>query len=213
MTLVDDFGRYDGRAALLHGECFSLRNDRKPQRTAALLQELHAVGLIQLYAHEGKEYLQVLRWQERSRCEKSKYPEPTVIPQDSAADRREKTLPSPSPSPSPLVIASVPAAFAASALFLSKWEKWQSTRKAMGKKPKDWTEMFQEQINWLEQYPTPVAIEILSASIRNNWQGLHEPKSNNGHNSKHTTESNRNVGTANEGRSSQYAGVGKIKVV
>src|SRR4051794_12930640 len=67
LTLVDDFGRYDGRAALLHGECFALRNDVKPQRTAALLQELHEVGLIQLYQHEGKDYLQVLRWQERSR--------------------------------------------------------------------------------------------------------------------------------------------------
>lgn len=35
-------------------------------------------------------------------------------------------------------------------------------------------------------------------------------KANNGANKGHTAESNRNLGTANEGRSSQYAGVGKI---
>lgn len=33
---------------------------------------------------------------------------------------------------------------------------------------------------------------------------------NNGTNKGHTSESSRNVGTANEGRSSQYAGVGKV---
>lgn len=79
LTLVDDFGRYDGRAALIHGECFSLRNPAErinPHRTGTLLRELDEVGLIQLYEHEGKEYLQVLRWEERSRSERSKYPTP-----------------------------------------------------------------------------------------------------------------------------------------
>ena len=84
MTLVDDFGRYDGRAALLHGECFALRNDVKPQQTAALLRELHDRDLIMLYVSGGKEYLQVQQWQERTRSEHSRYPDP----QDSAAERR-----------------------------------------------------------------------------------------------------------------------------
>lgn len=81
----------------------------------------------------------------------------------------------------------LPAAFAASGLFVAKWEKWLTTRRAMGKKPKDWDEMFQEQVNWLEQYSIETAIEILSSSIRNNYQGLFPPKgkhngnSNNGH--------------------------------
>jgi hypothetical protein len=57
-----------------------------------------------------------------------------------------------------------------------RFEEWIVIRKEMGKAPKDWVKMFDEQIKWLTQYPEKLQIEILSASIRNNWQGLHEPK-------------------------------------
>lgn len=83
LTLVDDFGRYDARVPILHGQCFALRPDIKPQRTEKLRSELHKANLIQVYTVEGKDYLQVLRWQERARCESSKFPDP----QESAADR------------------------------------------------------------------------------------------------------------------------------
>lgn len=88
ITLVDDFGRYDGRIPVLHGQCFALRNDIKPQRTAALRGELHESGLIDVYAVDGKDYLQVAKWSERARCEKSKFPDKPEFTeaQDSAAD-------------------------------------------------------------------------------------------------------------------------------
>lgn len=101
MTLVDDFGRYDGRSRLLHGEIFGLRDDVKAQQTAAALNELCRNRLIRHYIVNGKEYLQVCLWNERSRSETSKYPEP---PQETAAERSENLLPSPSPSS----LASVP---------------------------------------------------------------------------------------------------------
>jgi hypothetical protein len=86
LTLVDDFGRYDGRLPILHGQCFALRNDVKPQHTAGFRSELHAAGLILVYEVDGKEFLQVTKWQERARGDRSKYPNPQP-PQDSAADR------------------------------------------------------------------------------------------------------------------------------
>ncbi len=96
MTLVDDFGRYDGRSRLLHGEIFGLRDDVKPQQTAAALNELCRNRLIHHYLVDGKEYLQVTRWTERARSETSRYPTP---PQESAAERSEN-LPSESKSES-----------------------------------------------------------------------------------------------------------------
>lgn len=42
--------------------------------------------------------------------------------------------------------------------------------------------MFEEQMEFLERYPEPVAFEILSASIRNGWQGLFAPKEGTGAN-------------------------------
>lgn len=87
LTLVDDFGRYDGRIPILHGHCFALRSDINPQETAALRSELQANGVIEVYGVDGKEFIQVLEWQERPRSEKSKFPNPVNIPQDSAAER------------------------------------------------------------------------------------------------------------------------------
>ena len=87
LTLVDDFGRYDGRIAILHAHCFALRPDISPQDTATFRCELQSKGLIDVYEVEGKEYLQLLRWQERARSFKSRYPDPLSKPQDSAAER------------------------------------------------------------------------------------------------------------------------------
>ncbi len=57
-----------------------------------------------------------------------------------------------------------------------KFEEWMAVRRGMGKAPKSWDKMFSEQVKWLSKFGIPIQIEILSASIRNNWQGLFEPK-------------------------------------
>lgn len=113
LTLVDDFGRYDGRVPILHGQCFALRDDVKPQHTAAFRSELQQAGLILVYEADGKEYLQITKWQERARGDRSKYPE-FQRSQESAAERsgtQEKDASlaiASSPSPSPAVKASRP---------------------------------------------------------------------------------------------------------
>jgi hypothetical protein len=57
-----------------------------------------------------------------------------------------------------------------------RFKEWIEVRKAMGKKPKDWDKMFAEQCKWLSQFSAADQMESLSASIRNNWQGLQAPK-------------------------------------
>jgi hypothetical protein len=76
MTLVDDWGRFDGRVPILHGSCFALRPDIDLQHTAALRSEMQTNNLIEVYEIEGKEYVQMLRWHERTRGTKSKWPNP-----------------------------------------------------------------------------------------------------------------------------------------
>ena len=75
LTVVDDYGRYDGRPAVIWGQCFSLRSDMNPTKTETLLRELSDRELIDIYEIDGKPYLQILRWQERTRGA-SKYPAP-----------------------------------------------------------------------------------------------------------------------------------------
>lgn len=85
LTLVDDYGRYDGRVSVLWAETFAVWNEQNPQEsavnpleTAADCTQLAAAGLVGFYEVSGRQYLQVIQWQETPRG-KSKWPDP---PQD-----------------------------------------------------------------------------------------------------------------------------------
>lgn len=55
--------------------------------------------------------------------------------------------------------------------FKKAWKEWIAVRKAKGK-VKDWTLLFQKQIEWLASSDAKTAIEIINQSIRNGWTGL-----------------------------------------
>lgn len=75
LTLVDDYGRFDGRASVIQGYCFALRSDMKIEKVRLLIEELCQNGLIQAYSVEEKEFIRILKWAERARGA-SKYPAP-----------------------------------------------------------------------------------------------------------------------------------------
>lgn len=110
LTLVDDFGRYDARLPILHGQCFALRPDIKAQRMAALRSELQTSKLIEVYEVEGREYLQIAQWQERARSDKSKFPINSQVV-DISTPAADGSVPQPNPAsidhrPSPIAITS-----------------------------------------------------------------------------------------------------------
>jgi hypothetical protein len=125
LTLVDDYGRHDGRPAVIHGECFAVWNEQNPKQAIDLahfrrmLQQLAATpaNLIRLYEADGKQVLQILQWEERIReGTKEKWPKapPIENPQQLAATCSNLLPPSPPPSPSSPpspVVASLPARF------------------------------------------------------------------------------------------------------
>jgi hypothetical protein len=117
ITLVDDYGRYDGRPAVLWGECFSVWNEKHPEnpitlhQVAQMLQRLAAdsVQLIEAYECDGKKVLQITQWQERVRDgAKEKWPSKEKA-QESAAKRSEALPPSPPPPPPPSSIIPIPS--------------------------------------------------------------------------------------------------------
>lgn len=73
ITLVDDYGRYDGRASVIWAHCFAVWNDKHPQETITMqqteqmLQELAASRLIDLYELQDKKIVQLEQWTERIR--------------------------------------------------------------------------------------------------------------------------------------------------
>lgn len=109
ITLVDDYGRYDGRSAVLWADAFAVWNELNPKhvvnclRIPALSCELSAKGLVEFYEFEGKKFLQVTQWKERARGE-SRYPDPKKgkilrNPAESCVILPPESESQPSPSP------------------------------------------------------------------------------------------------------------------
>lgn len=207
LTLVDDWGRYDGRDSVIWAHCFAVWNDQQSKEAVSLKEccalsvELQLARLWEVHEFEGKRVIQVTQWSERVRGE-SKWPIPSDstalrIPADSCGKLPNPASPafSPSHEPSPLAIGAthvesdplpVPENLKTPE-FINAWQKWQTVRRGM-KKPGNWLILFQEQLRFLTQFNAQKATEILNQSVRNGWQGLFETKEQYG--------KNRNTGTS-----------------
>ncbi len=85
-SIVDDYGCYDGRSAILRAALYPLKLDKvgDPDVDKWKLETAEA-GLVRSYMVEGKEFIQVLRFDQRLRG-KPKWPEPPdgYLPQPAA---------------------------------------------------------------------------------------------------------------------------------
>ena len=72
----DDYGRFDGRPAILKSRLFPLKANITDKSMAESINRLSTVGLVVLYEHEGKPYLQLATWDKHQqvRAKRSKYP-------------------------------------------------------------------------------------------------------------------------------------------
>lgn len=80
IVVCDDYGRFDGRPAIIKGVCFPLKDIRVEQIEKAL-DKLSTVGMIWRYNVEDKAFLQLIAWErhQQIRAKKSKYPSPDEI--------------------------------------------------------------------------------------------------------------------------------------
>lgn len=74
----DDFGRFDGRAAVIKNRLFPLKDDLTLGTVKAAIQKLVSAGLVITYESMGKPYLYLPTWaaHQTARAKKSKYPAP-----------------------------------------------------------------------------------------------------------------------------------------
>lgn len=74
---ADDYGRFDGRPAIIRGSCFPLKDVRFSQIDSAI-EKLASVNMIYTYEIDGRTYIQIVNWGEyqQVRSKKSKYPAP-----------------------------------------------------------------------------------------------------------------------------------------
>lgn len=77
LVTVDDFGRFDGRPAILKSRMFPLKSVSDKQVNDAI-EKLREAGLLTTYFVDGKPYIQITTWAEHQRIRNSrkKYPSP-----------------------------------------------------------------------------------------------------------------------------------------
>ncbi len=80
IVVCDDYGRFDGRAAIIKGFCFPLK-DVTVKQIENSLNKLVSVGLVRVYEAQGRPYLQMSTWEKHQqiRAKKSKFPTPDEI--------------------------------------------------------------------------------------------------------------------------------------
>lgn len=78
IVVCDDFGRFDGRPAIIKGSCFPLKDDITKKHISAAIDKLSTVGLVRGYEVQGRPYLQLTAWDchQQIRAKNSKYPSP-----------------------------------------------------------------------------------------------------------------------------------------
>ena len=74
----DDYGRFDGRAAVIKSRLFPLKDNITVKAVEAAINKLVSVELVALYVFEGKPYLHLPTWDshQQIRAKRSKYPSP-----------------------------------------------------------------------------------------------------------------------------------------
>lgn len=77
IVVCDDYGRFDGRLAIIRGSCFPLKDIRLEQIEDAL-KKLAIAGMIRRYETEDGAFLQLIAWErhQQIRAKRSKYPAP-----------------------------------------------------------------------------------------------------------------------------------------
>lgn len=78
MSVVDDYGRFDGRPSIIRISAFPLKvNQVSESDIVKWSDECSAAGLIRFYEVDKKKYLELLDFDQRLRIKKSKYPATT----------------------------------------------------------------------------------------------------------------------------------------
>lgn len=77
MSVVDDYGRFDGRVSVLRANCYPLKLDHVSDADVRKWRsETVEAGVVSVYEVEGKEYVQVEKFNQRMRG-KPRWPAPT----------------------------------------------------------------------------------------------------------------------------------------
>ena len=105
----DDYGRFDGRAAIIKNRLFPLKESLTTKAVSEAVKKLANAGMVVLYEFEGKPYLYLPTWNDHQtvRAKRSRFPEPDESAKSSASICKQmnadvtviQSNPNPNPNP------------------------------------------------------------------------------------------------------------------
>lgn len=108
----DDYGRFDGRAAIIKNRLFPLKESLTTKAVSEAVKKLANAGMVVLYEFEGKPYLYLPTWNDNQtvRAKRSRFPEPVDSLKSSASICKQmnadvtviQSNPNPNPNPNPI---------------------------------------------------------------------------------------------------------------
>jgi uncharacterized phage protein (TIGR02220 family) len=93
LVSVDDYGCMDARPLIVLARCYPLRIESiQPSQIETWIHDLARVGLLTLYRVDGKDYLQVSKWEEHQRVRNKRHKCPLPAPDGSNIQHVAATL-------------------------------------------------------------------------------------------------------------------------
>lgn len=181
---ADDYGLYYGNPKLINSALFPLKEYDNTQ-VLKWVNECCKAGLVHKYSVEGKDYIQILGFDQRLRLMKSKFPDPSKSDQINVPsnDRHlsDNGRLETKRNETEVETETKPPLRALSGIFLledvqTAWQAWEQYRKE--KKQKLTPSTAKKQMDFLGDRAGPEAIAIINQSILNGWTGLFELKQN-----------------------------------
>lgn len=86
IVCCDDYGRFDGRAAILKSRLFPLKANLTEKQIMLAIDKLASKGLVAMYMYDDRPYLYIPSWDKHQtvRSKTSKYPDPASCKQMNA---------------------------------------------------------------------------------------------------------------------------------
>jgi len=213
MNRVDDFGRHSANTALLRAALFPLQLTKVSESDVSkLLLECEKCGLLKAWVSEddGKPYLVLSKW-EKGRALKSKYPAPPAHVLEFLQTSANKCLHLQSNAPdsdtdsdtdNDNAFSGLPAELDTPA-FRETWETYlKYRREAKFKKLK--AASIEAQWKQFVEWGVDAAIASIKTTIRNQWQGIFEPKQNHGKSTRPPSGGTLNTNNANSSAINEY---------
>lgn len=203
---ADDYGRFHANPLLLKAALFPLVESVRSADIPKWMSACENAGLITCYEVDGKRYLEIPKFQQRTRANSSKFPAfptdgeqmPVIRLSDDRHPRTEAEAYSETHSKAegrPIrapggAVAQIPMLLATPE-FEEAWAKWKAHRAEIKHPLKPTSE--KAQLDELELMGSDRAIAAIRWTIFKGWRGLREPEGNDARQFQRKTDQNRSL--------------------